>query len=105
MTMAQSSILDWVETSAEMTMTEFRERVTRLPEELSREGWTSLAVTRRGKPVLAVIPWELYESIIETMEILGDAELMEALRKGVEDIKAGQTYSMEEMWAELEQES
>ena len=99
------NVLDRVDTSAEMTMTEFRERVTRLPEELSREGWTSLAVTRRGKPVLAVIPWELYEGIIETMEILGDAKMMEALRQGVEDIKAGRTYSMDEMWAELEQES
>jgi PHD/YefM family antitoxin component YafN of YafNO toxin-antitoxin module len=101
----EHSVLDRAETSAEMTMTEFRERVTRMPEELTREGWTSLAVTRRGRPVLAVIPWELYESIIETMEILGDEKMMAALRQGVEDIKAGRTYSMEEMWAELERES
>ena len=104
MSMAHS-VLDRAETSAEMTMTEFRGRVTRLPEDLTSEGWTSLAVTRRGKPVLAVIPWELYESIIETMEILGDEEMMAALRQGVEDIKAGRTYSMDEMWAELERES
>ena len=90
------SVLDRAETSAEMTMTEFRERVTRLPEELTSEGWTSLAVTRRGKPVLAVIPWELYESILETMEILGDEKMMAALRKSVEEIKAGRVYSSAE---------
>jgi PHD/YefM family antitoxin component YafN of YafNO toxin-antitoxin module len=102
--MAQSAVAR-AETSAEMTMTEFRERVTRIPEELTHEGWTSLAVTRRGKPVLAVIPWDLYESLIETMEILGDEKMMAALRQGVEDIKAGRTSSMEEMWAELERDS
>ena len=96
------SVLDRAETSAEMTMTEFRERVTRIPEELTREGWTSLAVTRRGRPVLAVIPWELYEGILETIEILGDPELMAGLRESIEDMKAGRTVSMEEMWRELE---
>jgi hypothetical protein len=31
--------------------------------------------------------------------------MMAALRQGVEDIKAGRTSSMEEMWAELERDS
>ncbi len=99
------SALDRADTSVEMTMTEFRQRVTRLPEELTGEGWTSLAVTRRGKPVLAVIPWGLYESIIETMEILGDEKMMAALRQSVEDVKAERVHTIEEMRRELEMES
>jgi PHD/YefM family antitoxin component YafN of YafNO toxin-antitoxin module len=85
-----------------MTMTEFRERVTRIPEELTQAGWTSLAVTRRGKPVLAVIPWGLYEGLLETIEILGDPKLMAGLRESIADAKAGRTVTMEEMWRELE---
>jgi PHD/YefM family antitoxin component YafN of YafNO toxin-antitoxin module len=97
-----NSVLDRAETSAEMTMTEFRERVTRIPEELTQEGWTSLAVTRRGKPVLAVIPWRIYQGMLETIEILGDPELMAGLRESIEDAKAGRTVTLEEMWRELE---
>lgn len=90
------AMLQQPETSAELTITEFRERVTRLPEELAREGCTSLRVTRRGKPVLAVMPWELYEGILETLEILGDEKLMAALRRSVAEIKAGRTSSSAE---------
>jgi len=28
-----------------------------------------------SRPVLAVMPWELYESLVETLEILGDPDM------------------------------
>jgi hypothetical protein len=31
-----------------------------------------VTITRRVRLVLAVLPWEFYESIIETLDILGD---------------------------------
>ena len=41
-----------------MPLVEARKRLTSLPEELEHEGEIDvLAVTRRGKPVLAVMPW------------------------------------------------
>ena len=43
------------------------------------------------------MPWDLYESIVETLEILGDQNLMAALRKGIKDIEEGRTYSMDEI--------
>ena len=71
-----------------MPIIEARRRLTTLPEDFKREPEAgAVAVTRRGKPVLAVIPWELYESIIETMEIMGDAKLMAALRRGIIEIQ------------------
>ncbi len=45
--------------------------------------------TLQGKPVLAAMPWDLYESIIETMETMGDVEMLAALRRGVEDSAGG----------------
>ncbi len=71
----------------EMTLTAARTQFTSLPRRLS--GRDTLAVTRRGRPVLAVLPWELYESIVETLEILGDRDLMRALRKGIAEADAG----------------
>ena len=79
----------------EITISEARQALTSLPELLDKHPGT-VAVTRRGKPVLAVLPWDLYESILETMEILGDEEMMAAIRQGMEDIKAGRTMSLDE---------
>jgi PHD/YefM family antitoxin component YafN of YafNO toxin-antitoxin module len=45
--------------------------------------------------------WNLYESMIETMEILGDADLVSSLKKGAEDLKAGRVYSIEDVEKDL----
>jgi PHD/YefM family antitoxin component YafN of YafNO toxin-antitoxin module len=74
---------------------EARKKLTQLPEHLERHPGT-LTVTRRGKPVLAVMHWDLYETIMETMEILGDAELMAQLKQSVKDIEAGRGIPWEQ---------
>ncbi|MDP2937107.1 MAG: hypothetical protein Q8O86_11525 [Dehalococcoidia bacterium] len=47
--------------------------LTKLPERLEARP-SNMAVTRRGKPVLAVMIWEDYEAILETLEVLSDEE-------------------------------
>jgi len=71
-----------------LSMSEARGELTSLPERLSDER-EAVAITRRGKPVLALMPWELYESIIETLEILGDEKTRSALKRGIEEIASG----------------
>jgi prevent-host-death family protein len=79
-------------------MMEARGKLTGLPEEFERRPETgAITVTRRGKPVLAVMPWELYDSITETLEILSDEKLMKALRKSLQETRKGRTYSMAEI--------
>ena len=80
----------------ELSMTEARTALTGLPEQLTEESDT-VAVTRRGKPVLAVLSWTLYESLVETLEVLGDAELMAALRRGLADAEAGRVVPWDEV--------
>lgn len=75
------------------------DRLASLPEELEREPG-AIAVTRRGEPVLAILSWELYESITETLEILGDEEQLAALRQGIKDADAGLAIP----WAQARQE-
>jgi prevent-host-death family protein len=78
-----------------MPIIEARKKLTSLPERLaSRPG--AVTVTRRGKPVLAILPWELYESIVETMEILSDEKLMADLRQGIREIAEGKGIPWEE---------
>ncbi|HAE83057.1 MAG TPA: type II toxin-antitoxin system Phd/YefM family antitoxin [Ktedonobacter sp.] len=82
------------------SMSEIREQITRLPEQFEQEPET-VTVTRHGKPVMAILPWELYESIMETLEIMGDAELMAAFRQGVKDIEEGRVKPLDDVLKEL----
>lgn len=84
----------------DIPITEARQELTSLPERLAKEPG-AVAVTRRGKPVLAVMPWELYESIIETLEIMADEELMAALRKGIKEVSEGKVVPWEAVKEEL----
>jgi prevent-host-death family protein len=77
-----------------------RAMLSQLPERLSAEN-RAVALTRHGKPVLAVMPWDLFESIMETMEIMGDADMMAALRQGIEDVREGNLIPLEQVKAEL----
>lgn len=84
-----------------MSISEAREQLTRLSDELA-QSHEAVAVTRRNEPVLAILPWELYEVIMETLEVMGDEELMAALRQSVGDIAAGRTLSLDELEETLE---
>lgn len=44
---------------------------------------------------------ELFQSVIETMEIMGDAEMMEALRRGIRDVQERNLVSLDEVKSEL----
>jgi antitoxin YefM len=85
-----------------MPIIEARKKLTSLPEEFEREPeMGAVAVTRRGKPVLAVMSWELYESLVETLEILGDEKLLTALREGIEEAAEGKELAWEHAKKEL----
>lgn len=84
-----------------MPITEARELLTRLPERLA-EGHHALALTRRGKPVMALMSWDLYQSIVETLEIMGDPDLMAALRRGIKEAAEGKVIPWETAKGELD---
>ena len=59
-------------------------------------------MTRRGKPVMALMAWDLFETIQETLEILSDEELMGALRRSIRQADEGKTIPFEEVMAGLD---
>ena len=77
----------------ELTISEARKVLLDLPEKLARAPARAVTITRRGQPVLAVLPWEFYESIIETLDILGDLEMVKALRESLEDLDRGRVVT------------
>ena len=60
-----------------------------------------LAITRRNKEVMAVMSWELYEGLLETLEVMSDHELMNNLKMGLDDVKAGRTFSLPDVYERL----
>ena len=85
----------------EIPITTARHELTSLPERLSADPG-AVAVTRRGKPVLAILPWDLYESLQETLEVMADEDLMAALRQSLRELANGETIAWEAVKADLE---
>lgn len=59
------------------------------------------AISKGGVPAAALMSMEEYESLIETIEILADPELMKAIREAEKDKKAGRLLTHEEVWRDL----
>ena len=86
----------------EMPIVQARKDLTRLPEQFEREPEAgAVAVTRRGRPVLAIMSWEFYEAIVETLEILGDEDLLGALKEGIKEVEGGEGIPWEQAQQEL----
>ena len=82
-----------------MAITEARNKFIKLPDQTAKD--QILAVTRRNKEVMAVMSWDLYEGLLETIEVLSDPELIQHLRTAIDDVNAGLTHSLSEAYERL----
>ncbi len=60
-----------------------------------------VVITRNGRPVALLMSLDEYESLQETIDVLSDEDTLAALRESEEDVKAGRTYSWDEVKREL----
>jgi antitoxin YefM len=73
-----------------LSIIEARRKLTSIPELFEQDADINVvAVTRRGKPVMAILSWDFYEALEETLEVLGDEGLMTQLKKSVAEMKNG----------------
>ncbi|MBM3942123.1 MAG: type II toxin-antitoxin system Phd/YefM family antitoxin [SAR202 cluster bacterium] len=84
-----------------ISITEAQYDLVRLQEQLAG-GQQAMALTQRGKPVMALMAWDLYQSIVETLDILGDPDMMVALRQSIQEATEGKVISWETVKAELD---
>jgi antitoxin (DNA-binding transcriptional repressor) of toxin-antitoxin stability system len=98
-----------------------QKEIMRLPD-LFGEELEEVTVTRYGKPVMSILPFEVrkteketintlkqtidrlqeeIDGLLETLEILKDEETMAAFRQGVEDIEAGRVIPLDDVLKEL----
>ncbi len=83
-----------------LSITQARRDITGLPGRFANDP-SPVEITKRGKPVMAVLPWDVYESMVETLDIMRDPELVAQIRKSLEQLAKGRTVSLESIKKEF----
>lgn len=90
-----------------LSISEAQKELTRLPEQFEEQP-EAVTVTRYGKPVMAILAYDTYKSLVETIdslletiEILHDEELMATFRESVKELAEGQGQPLDSVLKEL----
>jgi len=81
----------------EMALMKVREKLPGLNRELKRSPRTVVRITHRGKPSMALMSLELYETLVETLDLMSDPAAVRALRKSLRDIEARRVRTLDEV--------
>ncbi len=85
-----------------ISISKARSTLLDLPKAFSRKKDSgAVTVTRRGKPILAIMPWDFYESIVETLEVMADPDLRNSLSKSIKEMTQGRLLSWEKVKKDL----
>ncbi len=75
-----------------MPITEARQRFLEIADHLDENPEEGVVVvTKRSRPVLALMSYEYYQTLRETLDVVGDRQLMSQLRANVADVDEGMT--------------
>ena len=83
-----------------LSATEARKQFFQLIKALDQPD-SQVVITVDGTPKIVMIPYEDYEGLLETLDILSDPEAVKGIEEGEADIKAGRTIPWEEVKKEL----
>jgi len=78
-----------------------RAKLTGLNRQLMKHPGTVVRITHRGKPAMTLLSSELYDTLVETLEVMSDPRAAEALRKSLADIEAGRVHTLAEVASRL----
>ena len=83
-----------------MTTLPLSEAKTHLARLLSRveDSGEQFVITRSGRPAGVLMSVDEYEGLLETLEILADAELVKSVRRGLDDVEKGRIVGHDEVW-------
>ena len=60
----------------------------------------TIAITKNGEPVGVMMCMSRYEALLETIEILGDKEILRSLEESKKDFVSGRVFEHDEVWGE-----
>jgi len=83
-----------------MPISEARKKITSLDKEISYDD--TISITNHGKEVYALLRWDTYESIAETLDILSDEALYDDLKKGIQQCERGELVDFDTLKQSLD---
>lgn len=83
-----------------MPISEARKKITSLDKEFSYDD--TISITNHGKEVYALLRWDTYESIAETLDILSDEALYDDLKKGIQQFERGELVDFDTLKQSLD---
>ncbi len=83
-----------------MTLKAVRNKLARLRRQVN-DSQTVIPVSQRGRPVMALMSWDLFESLVDTIEIMSDPKLMAQINQSEKDVVEGRTVPLDEIMAEF----
>jgi prevent-host-death family protein len=81
-----------------LPITEARQKLLELPDEIIDE---PVIITKHGKPVMAAMSYEQFESLLETLSILSDATFAQRLQESIAQAERGEAISWEDAKVKL----
>jgi prevent-host-death family protein len=86
---------------ADMPLMTARAKLTGLSRELRKSPRTVVRITNRGRPSMALMSAELYDALVETLDVLSHPGAAEELGKSLQDIREGRVHTLDEVAAKL----
>jgi antitoxin YefM len=84
------------EMSKTVPVREFRTHLADLLDEVA-DRREHVTVTRRGRPAAVLVPVDEYQALEETAEILSDEGALAAIRRGLDELAAGDVTGLDEV--------
>ncbi|HEY7051668.1 MAG TPA: type II toxin-antitoxin system Phd/YefM family antitoxin [Mycobacterium sp.] len=83
-----------------LPLAEVRANLSKLVDEAVRTH-QRIEVTRQGRRAAVILGADDYDSIMETLDILSDQELMREVREAKAEVEAGKVYTLDEVNEEM----
>ena len=83
-----------------ISMRDLRPNISRVVKDIHSK-FDRYVVSRRGRPEVVMMSVEDYESLLETIEIQSDKELLKSLKKAEKEIAQGKGKTLEDIQKEL----
>jgi prevent-host-death family protein len=83
-----------------VTLKALRPRLPKIIEEIDAK-MDRFVITKRGKPVALMISIDDYESLLETLDILSNKNLVKRIKTAESDVAGGRVKTLEKIEKEL----
>lgn len=86
-----------------ISLTELRPRLSELLDR-AHEHFDRFVITRHGRAAAVLLSADEFEGLLESLEVLSDAQLVQRLGEADEELVAGAGHALEDVRRELERE-